>query len=174
MNKSIFILLLCVSFLALGGIFVKLSPLDPINTAFYRVLFALPIFYFLCIFKENKFKKYKNKLSGKKKLLCLLSGVFLSLDLVLWNISFSYTTVVNANLLSNLVALTVVPFSYFLFKEKPMNSFYLSAPIMIIGVFMLFSEKNQLGSNHFFWKLFGVCNFLFLWSFFIDDIQATQ
>lgn len=148
MSRHIFALLLCVSCLALGGVFVKLSLLGPINTAFYRVLFALPIFYILCVTGENKFKKYKNKLTSKEKILCLLSGLFLSLDLVLWNISFSYTTVVNANLLSNLVAFTVVPLSYFLFREKPMNSFYLSAPIMLIGVVALFSEKNQLGANH--------------------------
>lgn len=161
MNKNILSLLLCISFLALGGIFVKLSSLDPINTAFYRVLFALPIFYFLCVFKGNKFEKNKIELSNKTKILCLLSGVFLSMDLIFWNIAFSYTTVVNANLLSNLVAFTVVPLSYLLFKEKPMKSFYLSAPIMIFGVVMLFLEKNQMGSNHFFGNLLALATSFF-------------
>lgn len=172
MNKNILLLLLCISFLALGGIFVKLSLLDPINTAFYRVLFALPIFYFLCIIKENKFKK--NKLDLKEKILCLLSGSFLSLDLVFWNISFSYTTVVNANLLSNLVTLTVVPLSYIFFKEKPTKSFYLSAPIMIFGVFMLFSEKNQLGSNHFFGNFLALITSFFygLFLLFIYKLRS--
>lgn len=41
-TKFIALILVAVSFLALGGIFVKLSALPPINTGFYRILFALP------------------------------------------------------------------------------------------------------------------------------------
>lgn len=40
-SKFIFLILVAVSFLALGGIFVKLSELPPINTGFYRIIYQI-------------------------------------------------------------------------------------------------------------------------------------
>ncbi|UNU73702.1 DMT family transporter [Moraxella nasovis] len=170
MNKYIFGALICISLLALGGIFVRYSALEPINTAFYRVLFALPIFYILC--KRNK--KSSLSINNKHKLFAMLSGVFLALDLVLWNISFSYTTVVNANLLSNLVALTVVPISYYLFKEKPTLSFLISAPVMVFGVVLLFLEKAQLGSNHTLGNLLALATSFFYGLFLVTVYKLRK
>lgn len=42
-SKYIFLIFLAICFLATGGIFVKLSPLPPINTGFYRILFSIPM-----------------------------------------------------------------------------------------------------------------------------------
>ncbi|MDR1461342.1 MAG: EamA family transporter [Campylobacteraceae bacterium] len=86
-NSTIYVLLtlLAICFLATGGIFVKMSELPPINTAFYRILLSLP---FLLPFTFHKVIKVNRKVF----LNILLAGVFLALDLILWNISFQYTT----------------------------------------------------------------------------------
>jgi drug/metabolite transporter (DMT)-like permease len=135
-------MLLAICFLATGGIFVKMSELPPINTAFYRVLFSLP---FLLPFTFNKIAK----VSKKEFLNILLAGAFLALDLTLWNISFQYTTVANANLLANLTPFTVIPIAYFIFKEKIPKFFFIGAIITVLGVVVLLFGKIQPSMDNF-------------------------
>src|SRR5574344_1905314 len=143
-NKTKYVLLelLAVSFLATGGIFVKFSSLGPINTGFYRVLFSLPILFLLAYKDLGQLKK-------KDILILLLSGVFLAGDVSLWNLSFSYTSVANANLFANLTPFTVVPVSYFLFKEK-LPKFYLAGALIAIAgvVILVLGKANPTNSNY--------------------------
>lgn len=142
--RYILYIMFSISCLALGGIFVKLSVLPPITTGMYRVLFSLPIFFLL-----NKFSNSENKMNGKEIVISILAGAFLALDLILWNISFHYTTVANANLLANLVPFTVVPISYFVYKEKINLNFIIGAAIIILGVVFLLYGKVSPSINNF-------------------------
>jgi drug/metabolite transporter (DMT)-like permease len=135
-------MLLSICFLATGGIFVKMSELPPINTAFYRVLFSLP---FLLPFTLNKIVK----INKKKFFIIILAGVFLALDLALWNISFHYTTVANANLLANLTPFTVIPIAYFIFKEKMPKLFFVGTAVTVIGIIVLLSGKIHPSADNF-------------------------
>ncbi|WP_423215409.1 DMT family transporter [Streptococcus equinus] len=133
--KYIFLIFLAICFLATGGIFVKLSPLPPINTGFYRVLFSIPML--LPFIKKSDLQS----LSFKQVVTIVLAGAFLAGDLTFWNSSFSYTTVANSNLLVNLTPFTVIPVSYFLFKEKMTPKFLLGGLVTLLGVFVLMANK---------------------------------
>ncbi|MHC5217369.1 DMT family transporter [Enterococcus sp. LJL128] len=142
-TKDILLELLAVSLLATGGIFVKFSQLGPINTGAYRVLFSLPLLFPLAY---PQLKKLTLKDSG----LLLAAGVFLAGDIALWNVSFSYTTVANANLLTNLTPFTVIPLSYLFFKERMPRFFIVGAIITIVGVVALLGGKiNPSFENYF-------------------------
>ena len=142
-TKYILLELLAIAFLATGGILVKVSALSPVNTGFYRVLFSLPLLFPLAY-------RHLNQLHKKDILILLLAGIFLAGDISLWNLSFHYTSVANANLLTNLTPFTVIPFSCFLFKERIPRYFLPGAVITLIGVFVLISGKaDPSGSNHF-------------------------
>lgn len=156
--KYSLITILAISFISFGGIFVKKSALPPISTGFYRLFLALP---FLFPFAKKDF------ISTSKKdiFLLFLGGFFFSCDLTLWNISFKYTTVANANLFSTLVPFTIVPISYFIFKEKISKFFLTGLIITLFGIFILMSGKinptieNFKGdlmafSTSFFYSLF--------------------
>lgn len=144
-NETRYILLtfLAICFLATGGIFIKLSSLPPIATGVYRVLFSIPI---LLPFISKELKKLSKRDIG----LILLAGMFFGGDLILWNISFTYTTVANASLLANLVTLTMVPASYYIFKEKIPPKFILSIMITIAGVIVLLSGKINPSIDNFY------------------------
>lgn len=133
--KYIFLIFLAICFLATGGIFVKLSPLPPINTGFYRLLFSIPML--LPFIKKSDLQS----LSYKQVVTIVLAGAFLAGDLTFWNSSFSYTTVANSNLLVNLTPFTVIPVSYFLFKEKMTPKFLLGGLVTLLGVFVLMANK---------------------------------
>ena len=78
-----------------------------------------------------------HKLTKKEVLILLLSGVFLAGDIALWNLSFSYTSVTNANLLTNLTPFTVIPVSFFLFREKIPKFFLTGSFLTLIGIVVL-------------------------------------
>ncbi|MET3037913.1 DMT family transporter [Chryseobacterium sp. NRRL B-14859] len=139
-NINILLAFLAVMSLATGGIFVKLSSLSPINTALYRILFSL-VFLFPFVYKKIR------TIDKKSWIIILFSGIFLAIDLILWNTSFQYTSVANANLFVNLVPFTTVPLSYFLFKEKPGKNFLIGLSVSIIGIIVLMWGKFTLSGN---------------------------
>lgn len=171
-TKYLLLIILAICFLATGGIFVKLSSLPPINTGFYRILFSIPILFPFAI------KKVKT-VSKKELMLLLLSGAFLAGDLTLWNISFYFTTVANANLLANLVPITIIPVSYFLFKEKIHKNFLIGMGVIGIGIFFLMIGKVQPSIKSFQGDFMAFSTSIFYASFMLtvyklrDKISST-
>lgn len=147
-NIAVALVIVAVCFLATGGIFVKLSEVQPIATATYRILFAIPLAYFWMSL-EQKSRKKLSKPDLKTTCLLVLAGIFLGLDLILWHISFHYTTVANANLLANMIPFVVIPFSYFVFKEKISQLFWVGLMIATTGVIILMSGKIEPSLNYF-------------------------
>lgn len=166
-NKNIFLVFLAVCFLATGGIFVKMSELPPINTGFYRVLLSLPLFLpFL--------GKKVLQVSKKDLLLIFLAGVFLAGDLILWNISFFYTSVANANLLANLVPLIIIPVSFFIYKERMSKKFFLGASISILGVIVLVSGKASFTSSSFYGDMLAFVTCIFYALFLLTVYKVRE
>jgi drug/metabolite transporter (DMT)-like permease len=154
-------MLLSICFLATGGIFVKMSELPPVNTAFYRILFSLP---FLLPFTMSKITKVKKK----EFFNILLAGAFLALDLTFWNISFRYTTVANANLLANLTPFTVIPIAYFIFKEKIPKFFFVGFVITVIGTIILLLGKINPSIDNFKGDILSFLTSIFYAGFLIS------
>lgn len=171
-TKDILLELIAVAFLATGGIFVKLSALPPINTGFYRVLFSLPLLLPLA------YRNLKN-ISKKDILILFLAGCFLAGDVALWNLSFSYTSVANANLLTNLTPFTVIPISYFLFNEKIPKFFFTGLIITLVGVFILLGGKVSPNPSNYLGDFLAFCASFFYASFLLisyrlrDRIQSS-
>lgn len=166
-TKDILLELLAVAFLATGGIFVKFSALSPINTGFYRVLFSLPLLFPLA-YKNLKY------LTRKDILILLLAGVFLAGDVSLWNLSFSYTSVANANLLTNLTPFTVIPVSYFLFKEKIPRFFFVGAALTLLGMFVLIGGKINPSTSNYFGDFLAFCASFFYASFLLISYRLRD
>lgn len=154
-SRSFFLTIFFVSCLATGGIFVKLSDLGPVATGFYRVLFSIPILYPLLKFEKG------NHLSIRDKSLVFVAGMFLAGDLILWNISFHYTTVANANLLANLVPFTIVPAAYFIYKEKISRNFLISLLVTLIGLVVLMEGKGDLSNGSLYGDMLAFATSIF-------------
>ncbi|WP_242195979.1 DMT family transporter [Bacillus cereus group sp. BfR-BA-01492] len=160
-TKYILLVFLAVCFLATGGIFVKLSELPPINTGFYRVLLSIPLLLPF-VWKEL------NKVSKKDILFILLAG-----DLILWNISFYYTSVANANLLANLVPIVIIPFSFFIFKEKITRTFFIGSIITISGLIVLGSGKAVITTDNLFGDMLAFLT-AFFYAFFLLTVYKVR
>lgn len=159
-SKYVLLVILSVCFLATGGILVKMSKLPPINTGLYRVLFSIPM---LLPFVWSKLKGIRMK----DYIIMFLAGMFLAGDLSLWNISFGLTTVANANLLANFTPFTVIPISYFVFKEKIPKHFLGGAILTFVGVLVLMLGKIQPSISTFFGDLLALSTSLFYAAFIL-------
>ena len=162
MKKYFLILLAGVACLASGGIFVKLSDLGPIATAFYRILLAMPLALMWAKFSPSPRPRVGlfNVPRGDF-LLLICSGAFLAFDLILWHISFHYTTVANSNLLANLVPFVVVPVSWLMFGERISKIFLAGLITAVAGVVLLMSGKLNPSPENFKGDLLAIATAVF-------------
>lgn len=166
-TKDILLELIAVAFLATGGIFVKKSGLSPINTGFYRVLISLPL---LLPMAGRHFKDLRRK----DVMILLLAGGLLAGDVALWNLSFGYTTVANANLLANLTPFTVIPVSYFIFKENIPRFFLVGVLVTMLGVFLLIGGKVNPDPANYFGDFLALCASFFYAAFLLISYRLRD
>ena len=166
-TRFIVLTFIAICFLATGGIFVKLSSLPPISTGFYRILFSIPLLF--------PFIKIKNiNVSKKEFFLIILSGVFLALGLVFWNLSFHMTTIANANLLANMVPFTIIPISYFIYKKRFDKIFYVGLFVTLLGIFTLMSGKIHPNIENFNGDIFAFLTSIFYGLFLLTVSQLRE
>ena len=143
-NRSILGIIIAIASLASIGIFIHKSEVGPIITGFYRCLFAIPLLLIAEQFSKKNDSTIPAKVSHKSLfVLNSIAGIALAMDICVWNLSFKYTTMAEANLIVNLAPFLILPLTIFYFKE-PVNKL-VTYPIIaaILGLFLLvFSGKS--------------------------------
>lgn len=132
---------------AIGGspIFVRLSEVGPMATAFWRVALALiPIFIFSLIKGKDAGPK-PEKLSDYG--LLILPGAILALDLAAWHLSITMTSVANATLLANLAPVFVTVIGFLFFRAVVTRLFVLGLALALAGVIILKGGPAALGNG---------------------------
>ena len=160
-------LVVAVCCLATGGIFVKLSAVDPIATGAWRIGLALPFAYAWQALERRRNQAADRPVSTNQLLLLWLAGACLGLDLALWNVSFHYTTVANANLLANLVPFVVVPAAWLAYRETITRLFAIGFVIALTGVIILLSPKLGAGAGSLFGDTLALMTALFYGSYLL-------
>ncbi|RED37436.1 drug/metabolite transporter (DMT)-like permease [Rhodopseudomonas thermotolerans] len=160
-------IIVAVCCLATGGIFVKLSALDPIATGAWRIGLALPIAYAWQALERRRDHAPEHARDARQILLLWLAGACLGLDLALWNVSFHYTTVANANLLANLVPFVVVPVAWLVYRETISRLFVAGFAIALCGVTILLSPKLGASSGALFGDALALMTALFYGSYLL-------
>ncbi|MFS8147879.1 DMT family transporter [Rhizobium sp. BR 249] len=131
---------------AIGGspIFVRLSEVGPMATAFWRVALALiPIFIVSMLKKDAGPKPQSLSDYG----LLILPGVMLSLDLAAWHLSITMTSVANATLLANLAPVFVTVIGFLFFKARISGVFMGGLALALAGVVILKGGPAALGNG---------------------------
>lgn len=122
--------------LIIGGspIFVRLSEVGPMATAFWRVALALiPLLAWSRLRGGAVADKPPQRLSDYAQL--VLPGVFLAIDLAAWHLALTMTSVANATLLANLAPVFVTLAGWALFRSavrwrSPMRSLFCRRPFL--------------------------------------------
>lgn len=142
--------------LGLAPIGLRLSDLGPQATAFWRFAIALPVLALLAWRFRDTTKVSAGDTSG-----LLIAGACFGLDIALWHLALTLTTVANATLMSNMTPIVAAFAGWLLFKERIGPAFLIGASIALAGAAALSLARAQGGQGQLSGDLLGL--FAALW-----------
>jgi drug/metabolite transporter (DMT)-like permease len=154
--------------LALVPVFVRISEVGPIATAFYRFFLSFPFLLTWMIVDQLQEPSPKNPSSLKEYLLILGAGSFLALDITLWHWSILYTSVLNATLLNNLTTIFVALGSW-LFLKQPINrATKQGIALALTGSVILVGYNFKVDMAHLWGDVLALISAFFFTAFIIN------
>jgi drug/metabolite transporter (DMT)-like permease len=118
--------------ISFSGVWVKISDVSPIISAFYRVTFG-SVFFLIAVLTVTKVKWY----GISNFILCIGCGFLFALDLFFWHISIIYIGPGLATILANFQVFILALLGILFFGEKINFYFLLSIPMAVLGLFMI-------------------------------------
>ncbi|EJM99321.1 DMT family transporter [Phyllobacterium sp. YR531] len=134
--------------IAIGGspIFVRLSEVGPMTTAFWRVALAfIPLLIWSKAMPGVKRDARPDSLADYFWL--SMPGIFLAADLAAWHLALHMTSVANATLLANLAPIFVTLGSWAIFRAHVSGIFLIGLATALIGVVVLKGGPAALGDG---------------------------
>lgn len=132
---------------AIGGspIFVRLSEVGPLATAFWRVALALLPLLLVSLASRRKSAVQPSNLS--ECFMLVLPGLFLATDLVTWHLSIHMTSVANATLLANLAPIFVAAIGWLFLGARITKLFLLGLATALVGIVTLKGGLSGLANG---------------------------
>jgi drug/metabolite transporter (DMT)-like permease len=127
-----------------SGVLIKLADTGTATAAFYRCLFALPLLVTLAVLEQRK--RGPRPAAARRR--AFVAGLFLAVDLVLWNHAIAEVGAGVATVLGNLQVLFVAFAAWALFKERPERKFLIFLPVVMVGVVMVSGMVGGGGGTH--------------------------
>ena len=113
-----------------SAVLVKLADTGPATATFFRCALALPVLIVLAAVEQRR--------HGPRPLAAragaVLAGLFLAVDLVLWNHAIAAVGAGIATVLGNLQVLFVAFVAWVVFRERPERRFLIALPVVMAGV----------------------------------------
>jgi len=142
-------------------IFVRVSELGPLATAFYRPLLAVPVLW-LWMRLASGGPSRRGPATLKEYCQLLGAGALFSGDLAFWHLSILHTTVANATLFANAAPLFVTLGAWLLWRERPTRIFLFGMVLAIVGAACLSASSIQVSPENLVGDAYGVVTALFL------------
>jgi drug/metabolite transporter (DMT)-like permease len=123
-----------------SAILVTLARTDAVTTAFLRCALALPVLVSLAVLEQRRLgrRPMRSRVSAG------VAGVFLAVDLVLWNHAIADVGAGVATVLGNLQILFVAAFAWLVMHERPHRRLLAMLPIVLTGVVLV---SGMLGGD---------------------------
>jgi drug/metabolite transporter (DMT)-like permease len=123
-----------------SAILVTLADVGPVTTAFFRCALALPVLVPLAVLEQRRL----GPRPAKSRAYAMLAGLFLAIDLVLWNHAISDVGAGVATVLGNLQVLFVGVVAWIVLRERPDRRFLVMLPVVLTGVVLV---SGMLGGH---------------------------
>lgn len=161
-NTSAIVVLLCGAVcIAFAPIFVRLSELGPSATAFYRLLFSLPVVWSWMAVDWKIDTAGRRPAAWQDYRLLALAGFFFAGDLAVWHWSIRLTSVANATLLANFAPIFVTLGAYVVFGERFSKVFFFGMVCAITGVLILLGDSINISHRHLLGDICGMVTAVF-------------
>jgi drug/metabolite transporter (DMT)-like permease len=135
--------------IAVAPIMVRLSPVGPSATAFWRVILALPFLWTWTFCRKEKTDFQQSPASLSDYFYLCLAGCFFAVDLSLWHWSIKLTSVANATLLVNFAPVFVTLGSWLIFRQRVRLSFLFGMALALSGMTLIAGYSFQASLRHF-------------------------
>jgi drug/metabolite transporter (DMT)-like permease len=126
-----------------SAILVTLADVGPVTTAFFRCALALPVLVPLAVLEQRRLGP---RLPASRAY-AMLAGLFLAIDLVLWNHAIGDVGAGVATVLGNLQVLFVGVVAWIVLRERPDRRFLVMLPIVLAGVVLVSGMLGGHGSG---------------------------
>jgi drug/metabolite transporter (DMT)-like permease len=126
-----------------SAVLVTLAHAGPVTTAFYRCALALPVLVPLGLLEQRRL----GPRPLASRLTAVLAGLFLAIDLVLWNHAIADVGAGIATVLGNLQVLFVAAFAWLVLHERPGRRYVAMLPVVLIGVVLVSGMVGKTGSG---------------------------
>jgi len=123
-----------------SAILVTLAHVGAVTTAFFRCALALPVLVPLAVLEQRRLGPRPHASRGY----AILAGLFLAVDLVLWNYAITDVGAGVATVLGNLQVLFVGVFAWLVMRERPGRRFLVMLPVVLTGVVLV---SGMLGGH---------------------------
>lgn len=137
LQSGLVALVLGAAAIGFAPIFVRLSEVGPVATAFHRLALSLPVFALMAVWAG--LPKGRAGWGG-----CGLAGLFFAGDLAVWHVGILITTVANASLFTNLAPVFVTLGAWLLWGLRPSRRFVLALAVSLAGALLLVGGSLQL------------------------------
>ena len=168
-EQTVALAALLIGAVAVGAsaIFVRLSDLEALPSAFYRPFLAIPLLWFWLRLRPaaGPAKRGPETLWDAARL--LLAGAFFAGDLAFWHLSLHHTTVANATFFANAAPIFVVLAERFLFRRRIGGTFLAGLALAIMGAACLVSGSLSVAPGNLVGDGFGMITAVFLASYLI-------
>lgn len=137
-------------------IFVRLSEVGPVATAFYRLLLALPVLWLWWALSARGNAQAAKPQTRADAIGLVIAGLFFAGDLAVWHFSLRFTSVANATLLPNFAPVFVTLGGFLLFHERVSRRFVLGMAVALAGACVLMGHSVRLSLSNAFGDVLGL------------------
>ncbi|MDH3228495.1 MAG: DMT family transporter [Alphaproteobacteria bacterium] len=160
-------LLLGAVLVGASPIFVRLSELGPMATAFYRPFLAIPVLALWLAVDRRNDPATRRPASRGDYLRLLLAGAFFAGDLAFWHLSILHTSVANATLFANFAPIFVTLGAWLLFAHRVTRLYLTGLALALTGAALLAGGSLAVEPGNLLGDLFGVVTAMFLASYIL-------
>lgn len=166
-GPALAVLLLGAVLVGASPIFVRLSELGPMATAFYRPFLAIPVLM-LWVAADRRRDPTSIRPAGHGDYVrLLLAGAFFAGDLAFWHLSILNTTVANATLFANFAPIFVTLGAWLLFSYRVTRRYLAGLVLALAGAIILAAENFAFAPENLPGDFFGLVTAMFLASYIL-------
>jgi len=142
-----------------AGILMRLSPVAPVASAFWRMALAAPLLWIWTALTRQSESAAARRTGFSRAL--VLAGLFFAGDIGIWHVSLHYTTVANATLLSNFAPVFIALWMWLAMGERLSSAFVASMLIALAGAVLLVGPSAAAGAEPLLGDVLGLITAVF-------------
>jgi len=166
-EQSLALAALLIGAIAVGAsaIFVRLSDLEALPSAFYRPFLAIPAIWLWLRLRPPVPISRRGPESLRDAGKLLFAGALFAGDLAFWHLSLHHTTVANATFFANAAPIFIVLAERFLFRRRIGRKFLGGLALALAGAACLVAGSLSVAPAYLLGDGFGVVTAVFLGSY---------